>query len=282
MNLRPSIVGRRRTWVAVALVLLVAVVLIRSNATVFVDGYPRMASYGIVDQRTIVVTVAVSPRSWTRVTSVAETSTEVRVTVESLDWPIPLPGTAELDLQDLTVSLAQDLGTRAVRDADGRAILMIGIGSPSPTQPRPALPTDMPSPSDAAQTAGPPPLNDLEVAVIDALAELGLTGMRAELPFANATSAIWVRGDDGRDLTISALRIDSDRSDFVVTGTRQSGGIGVQMDDVSVSYGENHRFHCGDLRYYVGGWTQPPFADLDALIDAFIGVIDCTPPPAGT
>jgi hypothetical protein len=152
--------------------------------------------------------------------------------------------------------------------------------APSPTQAGPTVPTDTPKPSDAAETLGPPPLNDLEVAVIDALAELGLTGMRAQLPFENAD--IWVRGDDGRDLTISALRIDSDRSDFVVTGTRQSGGIEVQTDDVSVSYGEHHRFHCGDLRYYVGGWTQPPFADLEALIDAFIGVIDCTPPPAGT
>jgi len=98
------------------------VILIRSNATIVVDGYPRMASYRLVDQRTIVLTVAVAPRSWTRVTSVAETPTEIRVRIESLDWPIPVPGTAELDLLDLTVSLADDLGTRVVRDADGQAI----------------------------------------------------------------------------------------------------------------------------------------------------------------
>jgi hypothetical protein len=122
MHPRPSMVGRRRTWVAVALTLLVGVVLIRSNSTVLVDAYPRMDSYGIVDERTLAMTVSVAPGSWTRVTSLAETPTEVRVTVESLDWPIPLPGTAELILLDLTVSLSDDLGTRAVLDADGRVI----------------------------------------------------------------------------------------------------------------------------------------------------------------
>ena len=124
MNLRQSILGRRRAWFAVALVVLVAVVLIRSNSTVLVDAYPRMDSYRIVDQRTLVMTVSVAPGSWTRVTSVTEAPTQVRVTVESLAWPIPLPGTAALNLLNMTVSLADDLGTRAVLDADGRAILL--------------------------------------------------------------------------------------------------------------------------------------------------------------
>jgi hypothetical protein len=140
--------------------------------------------------------------------------------------------------------------------------------SPSPTQSRPALPTDMPNPT---QTAGPPPLNDLEVAVIDALAELGLTGMRAELPY-----------EDAGILTVHALRVDRDRGEFVVTGTRQSGAIEVEAGALSPSSGDRRRFHCGDLRYYVGGTAPPPFADLDAFVDAFISVIDCTPPPAGT
>jgi hypothetical protein len=155
-----------------------------------------------------------------------------------------------------------------------------GTGSPSPTEPQTAVPTDMPNPSDAVETAGPPPLNELEVAVIDALAKLGLTGMRAELPFENA--AIWVRIDNARALTISALRFDSDRGEFVVTGTRQSGGIEVEKGTLSVPSGESHRFQCGDVRYYVGGTAPPPFADLDAFVDAFISVIDCTPLPTGT
>jgi len=164
-------------------------------------------------------------------------------------------------------------------DTDATAS-MSGTGSPSPTQPQAPLPTEMPDPSDAAETAGPPPLNELEVAVIDALAELGLTGMRAELPFDNA--AIWVRVDERRALTVSALRIDSDRSEFVVVRTRMTGGIEVATGESSPSSGESLRFHCGDLRYYVGGTAPPPFGDLDAFVDAFISVIDCTPSPTGT
>ncbi|MEX2010795.1 MAG: hypothetical protein WEF51_01010 [Chloroflexota bacterium] len=81
-----------------------------------------MDSYRVIDQRTIAVTVAVAPRSWTRVTDAAETPTDVRVKVESLAWPIPLPGSADRELRDLTVSLGSDLGERVVRDADGQAI----------------------------------------------------------------------------------------------------------------------------------------------------------------
>jgi len=46
----------------------------------------------------------------------------VQITVKSLAFPNPLPGTAALELQELTVSLAGVLGTRAVRDAEGQAV----------------------------------------------------------------------------------------------------------------------------------------------------------------
>jgi len=101
---------------------LVVVLLIQSNSTVLVDSYPRMDSHRVLSERAIVLTVAVAPRSWTRVTNVTETPTDVRVKVESLDWPIPLPGTSELELRDLTVSLADVLGARVIRDADGQVI----------------------------------------------------------------------------------------------------------------------------------------------------------------
>lgn len=114
--------GSRRFWILLVIVLAGVLLLVRANSTVLVNSYPRMDSYRVIEQRTIAVTVAVAPRSWTRVTNVAETPTEVRVKVESLDWPIPLPGTADLDLRDLTVSLADDLGARVVRDANGQAI----------------------------------------------------------------------------------------------------------------------------------------------------------------
>ena len=81
-----------------------------------------MDSYAVVDQRTITVRVGVAPCSWTRVTDVAETTTEIRVRIETLPCPIPVPGTAELALRDLTVPLAADLGSRVVMDTDGQAI----------------------------------------------------------------------------------------------------------------------------------------------------------------
>jgi hypothetical protein len=108
----------RKLWLAVALVAL-TVGLLAQNSTVLV---PSMDSYVVVDQRTIAVRVGAAPCSWTRLTNVAETPTEVRVKVETWPCPIPFPGTSELAARDLTVSLAADIGTRAVEDANGQAV----------------------------------------------------------------------------------------------------------------------------------------------------------------
>jgi hypothetical protein len=108
----------RKLWLAVALVVL-GILVLAQDSTVLV---PEVNSYVVVDQRTIALRVGVAPCSWTRVTDVAETTTEVRVKVETLPCPIPLPGTAALAIRDLTVSLAADLGTRAVEDASGQAV----------------------------------------------------------------------------------------------------------------------------------------------------------------
>jgi hypothetical protein len=109
----------RKVWLAVALIAVVGVLLLAQNSTVLV---PDMDSYSVVDQRTIAVRVAVAPCSWTRVTNVAETSTDVRVKVETWPCPLPLAGTGELTLRDLTVSLTSDLASRVVQDASGQAI----------------------------------------------------------------------------------------------------------------------------------------------------------------
>jgi len=108
----------RKLWLVVALVVL-GVLLLAQNSTVLV---PDMNSYVVVNQRTIEVRVAVAPCSWTRVTNVAETPTEVRIKVETLPCPIPLAGTDELAFRDLTVSLSDDLGARVVEDANGQAV----------------------------------------------------------------------------------------------------------------------------------------------------------------
>ncbi len=109
----------RKLWLAVAMVVVVGVLLLAQNSTVVV---PEMNSFAVVDQRSLSVQVGVAPCSWTRVTNVAETSTEVRVKVETLPCPIPWPGTAELAVRELTVSLAADLGARIVQDANGQAV----------------------------------------------------------------------------------------------------------------------------------------------------------------
>jgi hypothetical protein len=105
----------RRLWLAVVL----GVLLAAQNSTVV---FPFMNSYAAVNQRTITVKVGVAPCSWTRVTNVAETSTEVRVEVETLPCPQLGPGTAELVVRELTVPLTADLATRVVRDANGQTV----------------------------------------------------------------------------------------------------------------------------------------------------------------
>jgi hypothetical protein len=118
MEPKRSIQVPRKLWLVVAIVV-VGVPVLAQNSTVLV---PDMQSYVVVNQRTIAVRVAVAPCSWTRVTNVAETPTYVRVKVETLPCPIPLPSTAELAFRDLTVSLADDLATRVVQDANGQAV----------------------------------------------------------------------------------------------------------------------------------------------------------------
>ena len=108
----------RKSWLAVVPVVLAILLAAQNSAVVS----PQLDSYAVVSQRTITVEVRVAPCSWTRVTNVAETPTEVRVKIETLPCPIPLPGTAELSFRDLTVSLAADLGTRVVTDTNGQEI----------------------------------------------------------------------------------------------------------------------------------------------------------------
>jgi hypothetical protein len=105
--------------VGLVVLVVVGVLIAAQNSTVV---FPEMGSSAVVDQRTIVVEVGVAPCSWTRVTNVAETPTEVQVKVETLPCPVLGPSTAELMTRDLPVSLAADIGSRIVTDANGQAI----------------------------------------------------------------------------------------------------------------------------------------------------------------
>ena len=118
MEEKRSIRVPRRFLLAVALVV-AGILLLAQNSTVLV---PDMDSYTMVDQRTIVVKVAVAPCSWTRVTNVESTTTEVRVKVETWPCPIPLAGTGDLAAKEVTVALAEGLASRVVQDANGQVV----------------------------------------------------------------------------------------------------------------------------------------------------------------
>lgn len=109
----------KRLLLAVAIVAVLGLALLAQNSVVLV---PDMDSYSVINQRVITVKVAVAPCSWTRVTNLTETATEIRIRVETLPCPIPLPGTDELSFQVLSVSLVDDLATRVVMDANGHTV----------------------------------------------------------------------------------------------------------------------------------------------------------------
>lgn len=109
----------RKRWLVVALLVAGIALLLAQNSTVL---YPDMDSFVLLDQRTIALRVAHAPCSWTRVTGVTESPDDVRVRVETWPCPIPAPGTSSLAMTELAVSLADDLGSRIVRDADGQAV----------------------------------------------------------------------------------------------------------------------------------------------------------------
>ena len=96
----------------VALLVAVWLLMLAKNYTA------SIASYRVVDDRTIAVEVVAGHQSWCRVTSVAETSAVVRTGAQCLDW-LALPGTAEGVLYELTVRLSQPLGSRVVVDDQG-------------------------------------------------------------------------------------------------------------------------------------------------------------------
>jgi hypothetical protein len=78
-------------------------------------------SYRVVDPQTIVVVVGGAPHGWTRVSGVTESATAVAVSAQTTTW-LPGPGTASLELVELTVRLAQPLDGRTVTDGSGQAV----------------------------------------------------------------------------------------------------------------------------------------------------------------
>jgi hypothetical protein len=145
----------------------------------------------------------------------------------------------------------------------------------APTATSPAAQTMSPaaqsSPSPDEYT--PPPLNPRETKVISALATLGITGMRAELPFENAQ--IWAHGP-GWQLFVGAYRMGTMRGEFTVIDERRLEGVRVQIVEYS-GQPPRHHFECATDTdtYEVRGDVPPGFAEMDALVGRFIRALGC-------
>jgi hypothetical protein len=106
-----KIPGSKRRWLALGLVALSVLAVIRWQ-----DRAGPFLSYRLVDERTILVDVFAPDVGWTRVTGVVETSTEVTITVSTIEvqWG---PGFVKEHQAALKVTLKDPLGSRAVVDA---------------------------------------------------------------------------------------------------------------------------------------------------------------------
>ncbi|MGA3057309.1 MAG: hypothetical protein ABSE70_04630 [Candidatus Limnocylindrales bacterium] len=108
----------RRRWIVLATILFVAFCLIGMAAcTILVtDRAVRIEYYRVVDEHTLVVGAETENRSWTRVTSVVETTTTVTITVRALPPPITLGVDGAGQGLELIVKLRDPIGSRTVVD----------------------------------------------------------------------------------------------------------------------------------------------------------------------
>jgi hypothetical protein len=101
----------RRRWVALAVLLLLVI-----GCAGLLDRPQPINYYRVDDDRTLVVGVTSGPGSWTRVTSVTETSTTVTVSVSSLTAPLPSAGG---QIIELTVHFSDPFADRTFIDGSG-------------------------------------------------------------------------------------------------------------------------------------------------------------------
>jgi hypothetical protein len=117
-----------------------------------------------------------------------------------------------------------------------------------------------------------PPLNDRELAVIEALGQIGLSGQRAENPGRNAY--IWVPVGD-RGLYVGAYAIADDRSSFNVTKRRTFNELTIEVGNYAGDDRTLEGFTCNGIRYYLNGDLPPGFNDLSTLVDQFAEAVQC-------
>lgn len=142
------------------------------------------------------------------------------------------------------------------------------LGSTSPAATASTSPATQPS----SPGGTPPPLNAREVKVIGALAKLGITAQRAQIPFQEAS--VWADFGAGRHFFVSAYSLGVVDRNYTVLDERQVGGTRIQH--VQRSSGTiSSRFECSGDEYWVNGADPPGFQNMDVFVERFIGVLGC-------
>jgi hypothetical protein len=119
----------------------------------------------------------------------------------------------------------------------------------------------------------PPPLNTREVRVINALAKLGITGNRAQLPYDEAN--VWADFGNGRHFFVNAYPLGVVDRNYTVLDERQVGGTRIQH--VQRPSGTiSSRFECSGDEYWVNGADPPGFQNIDVFVERFISVLSCS------
>jgi hypothetical protein len=127
--------------------------------------------------------------------------------------------------------------------------------------------------ADLELVAGSPPLNRLEVKVINALATLGVTGQRAELPFENA--AIWAELGSSAQLFVNAGPTGTRSGEFTVIDERQVAGTRVQRVQYASGPPPRQRVECAGDTYEVSGSVPSGFVDMDAFVAQLVHALGC-------
>jgi hypothetical protein len=121
-----------------------------------------------------------------------------------------------------------------------------------------------------------PPLNELEMKIITALGELGVSGQRAQLPFKDAS--IWAELGPGAQLFVNAYPLGTVDPNYTVVDERQLGGIRVQhvRRPGSPTGTITNRFECSGAEYWINGTVQPQFTDMDTFLGRFVRALGCS------
>lgn len=102
--------ARWRRWIAVAIILVLALLVYRG-----VDGASWIYYYRVIDDHTLVLGTTTGSGAWTRVTNVVETPSTITITVQSL-LIAPWPSTAVGVSAESVATLRGALGDRVVLD----------------------------------------------------------------------------------------------------------------------------------------------------------------------